>query len=48
MWEAIEDVYECWHRADEPERPEIGLSVTREGRQRLWLRRPEGSGWVLS
>jgi hypothetical protein len=41
IWEAIDDVHASWLAAGEPERPEIGLSVEREGRQRLWLRRPE-------
>jgi hypothetical protein len=46
VWEAVEDVYAGWHAAGEPERPDIGLSVEREGRQRVWLRRPEGCGWT--
>jgi hypothetical protein len=41
IWEAIEDVYAWRHAAGVPERPEIGLRVKREGRQRLWLRRPD-------
>jgi hypothetical protein len=44
IWEVIEDVYAGWHAAGEPERPEIGLSVDREGRQRVCVRRPEGCG----
>jgi hypothetical protein len=47
VWEAIEGVYAGWHASGEPERPEIGLSVDRERRQRRWLRRPDGCGWVL-
>jgi hypothetical protein len=47
IWEAIEDVYAGWHATGEPERPDIGLSVKREGWQRLRLRRPEGCGWAL-
>jgi hypothetical protein len=38
IWEAIEDVYAGWHAAGEPDRPEIGLCVDRDGRQRVWLR----------
>jgi hypothetical protein len=42
IWEAIEDVNAGWHAAGEPERAEIGRSVDREGRGRVWLRRPDG------
>jgi hypothetical protein len=45
IWEAIEGVYAGWHAAGEPDPPEIGLGVDRKGRQRSWLRRPEGWGW---
>jgi hypothetical protein len=42
VWAAIEDVDAGWQAAGEPERPAIGLSVEREGRQRVWLRRLGG------
>jgi hypothetical protein len=44
IWEAIEDVYAGWHAAGEPEHPDIGLSIDREGRQRLWLHQPDECG----
>jgi hypothetical protein len=47
VWEAIEDVHAGWHAAGSPERAEIGLSVDREGRQRVWPGRPDGCGWQL-
>lgn len=31
LWQAIDDVCAGWHPAAEPERPDIGLSVDREG-----------------
>jgi hypothetical protein len=48
LWGAVEDVYARWHDAGEPARPEIGLTVDRDGGQRLWLRSPDGAGWTLS
>lgn len=47
LWSEVERIHGPWHEAGEPDRPDIGLSVEADGRQRLWLRDPgSGPAWA--
>jgi protein-L-isoaspartate(D-aspartate) O-methyltransferase len=47
IWEAIEEIYACWHAAGEPDRTRVELTIDRDGQQRLELNGAGGCGWVL-
>jgi protein-L-isoaspartate O-methyltransferase len=48
IWAIVESIYEPWRAAGGPERPGIGLTITADERQYLWLNDPEsGYRWPL-
>ncbi|MEV0592039.1 ATP-grasp peptide maturase system methyltransferase [Nonomuraea cavernae] len=47
LWDAVEDAILTWQRAGSPHQSAFGLTVTRDGRQRVWLGEPDGPSWNL-
>jgi hypothetical protein len=49
MWDEIEGLFETWCRLGAPNREDLGLTVTPEGRHILWVDSPGSEHtWELS
>lgn len=47
LWDRLEAVHRDWTALGRPARQEFGLTVTADGRHRLWHGTPAGPGWIL-
>jgi hypothetical protein len=47
LWDAVEDALTTWQEAGAPPQSAFGMTVERDGTQRVWLSVPTGPGWNL-
>lgn len=48
LWDQLESVHELWLRLGKPDRDRYGLTITPDGKQRIWLDDPETEySWEL-